>query len=269
MTDRPILIVSGATGTSGAQLVRTALAQFENVDAPIEIVPRARTEADLTAVVQRAALNGGLIVHTLVDPRLRDLLVELAHKNHVVALDLMGPLLHHLTHLIGQPPLGEPGRYRALREQELRRIDAIEFAVEHDDGQRIHDLHSAEVVITGVSRVGKTPVSMVLATLGWKVANVPLAREMQPPPELFDVDYRRVVGLYIEPGQLIHYRRHRQRSLGVSNLATYAVATELVDELAFAEAICRKGRFQWLNITDKPIYETADEIIGSVRRRLA
>lgn len=269
MRNSPILIVSGATGASGAQIVRTALAQFENADLPIEVVPHARTEADLSAVVERAAREGGLIVHTLVDPKLRDLLVEMAHKNHVVALDLMGPLLHHLTHLIGEPPLGEPGRYRETRKQELRRIDAIEFTVEHDDGQRVRDLPLAEVVVIGVSRVGKTPVSMYLATLGWKVANVPLAREIEPPAELFAVDYRRVVGLRIEPGQLIQHRRHRQQRLGFSNLATYAVATELVDELAYAETVCRKGRFQQIDITDKPIEETADEIIASVRRRLA
>ncbi len=268
MKDRPILVVSGGTGASGLQLVNTALAQFDGVDIPVRVVPHARTVADLTESVTQAAADGSLIVHTLVDPDLHDAMIDLSHRHHVVALDLMGPLLHHLTYMIGQPPLGEPGRYRERREEEIRRIDAIEFAVEHDDGKRPFDLPLAEVVIVGVSRAGKTPVSMVLATLGWKVANVPLAREMEPPAELFEIDYRRVVGLRIEPGQLVHYRRHRQHRLGIAHLETYAAASELVDELAFAESVCRKGRFQWIDVTDKPIEETADEIIASVRRRL-
>jgi len=265
----PIYVVSGGVGTSGMQLTRTALAQFPNGDVSVIVVPHVRSEEQLEQIVEQAASRQGIVVHTLVDTVLRSQLIDLARHNHIAAIDLIGPLLQRLSGLLGRQPLGQPGLYRKLREQDLRRIEAIEFAVEHDDGKRAHELLSAEIVLTGVSRVGKTPLSIYLATMGWKVANVPLVKDLNPPSELFEMDSRCVIGLTIEPGQLITYRQRRTHHMGVSANLPYADPTELLEELDYAHQIFRRGRFRVVDTTNKPIEESADEIIGQLGRRLS
>jgi regulator of PEP synthase PpsR (kinase-PPPase family) len=269
MTITRIIVVSGGMGTSGDQLVRTALAQFHNADVAIVIVPQIHQVEQLEQVVAEASTTDAIIVHTLVDADLRDKLVELANIKHVVHVDLIGQLLDNLQQRLRQEPLGQPGLYRKLHERDLKRIEAIEFAVEHDDGQRIHELSRAEVVLTGVSRVGKTPLSVYLSTLGWKVSNVPLVKDIHPPSELFEVDPRRVIGLTIEPGQLVTYRQRRQHHLGTLSSSPYSEPQELVEELEFAQRVFRQGHFAVVNMTDKPVEEGAHEIAAIITRNLA
>ncbi len=266
---RTIYIVSGGMGTSGEQLVRTALVQFRDHESRIEVVPQVERVEQIEDVVRRAAENGGLIAHTLVDATLREAMIERARDYNAAAIDLMGPLLLHLKRLFQQEPLGQPGLYRQLREDYFARIEAIEFTVEHDDGRKPHDLPRAEIVLIGVSRTGKTPLSMYLSTRGWKVANVPLVPDMSPPDELFTIDARRVVGLTVHPNQLITYRRRRQVNLGaLSQQSAYTHPQDVQDEIAFAREIFRRGGFAVIDVTDKPIEESADEVVAHVTRRL-
>ncbi len=263
-----IIIVSGGTGASGDQLVRTALAQFEQARADITLAPQIQTLAQVEQVVAQAAKSDTLIAHTLVDMNLRHALIDLAHDQHVIEVDLIGPILANLQYRLQQPPLGQPGLYRKSREHDLKRIEAIEFAVSHDDGQRVHELGLAEIVLTGVSRVGKTPLSVYLSTLGWKVANVPLVKDIPPPDELFEVDPRRVVGLTVEAGQLIAYRQRRQQYLRTLPGGLYAQPEALAEEMDYARTIFRRGQFAVVNMTDKPIEESAHDIIGVITRKL-
>src|SRR5690606_13623671 len=130
-------------------------------------------------------------------------------------------------------------------------------------------LDQAEIVLTGVSRVGKTPLSMYLSTLGWKVANVPLVKDIQPTNELFRIDHRRVIGLTIEPGQLVIYRQRCSHHLGLSARTAYTTPVDLVDELEFARSIFRRGRFAVIDTTDKPIEECAEEIVARINASLS
>jgi regulator of PEP synthase PpsR (kinase-PPPase family) len=266
MSTPPIYIISGGMGTSGEQVVRTALAQFAGNAVQVIVVPHVYHAGQLEAVVARAAETGGIIVHTLVDADLRRTLQDVTRTHGVTAIDLIGPLLMQLTRLLGQEPLGQPGLYRRLHEDYFTRIEAIEFTVEHDDGRRPHELSQAEIVLTGVSRVGKTPLSMYLSTRGWKVANIPLIREITPPQELFEVDRRRVVGLDIEAQQLLIYRQIRQKSLGVTG--TYTDLAAIYEELEWARQLVQRSGFAVVDITDKPIEESADEVLAQVKRRL-
>ena len=261
-----IFIISGGTGASGGQLVRTVLAQFPNVEVPVEIIPEIRHVAQLEEIVARASAVNGVIVHTLVDIPLRRELIALAHKRQVIEIDLMGSLLDQLAQRLDQRPLGQPGLYRKQNEEDLKRIEAIEFTVEHDDGKRVYEVALAEIVLVGVSRVGKTPLSMYLATLGWKVANIPLIKDIRPPDELFQIDRERVVGLTIEPGQLVLHRRQRERHMGTPPLPTYAEAQASAEELDYAHTVFRKGQFRIVDTTDKPIEEAAQEVLNIVRR---
>lgn len=264
----PIFIVSGGVGASGEHMVRTALAQFQEASVPVVIVPHVRQAAQLEEVVDQAAATAGTIVHTLVDVEVRQALTRLARDKNVVAIDLMGRLLSRLANVLGQEPIGQPGLYRQLRQDYFDRVEAIEFTVSHDDGKNPHEWPLAEIVLVGVSRVGKTPLSMYLSVRGWKVANVPLLKDVLPPAELFQLDRRRVVGLTIEPGQLVVYREQRQQRLGAPGGSAYTNPAELYEEVEVVRRLCRRGGFAVVDVTDKPIEESADEVIASVTRRL-
>jgi regulator of PEP synthase PpsR (kinase-PPPase family) len=267
MTNLNIHVASGGTGTSAMQVIRTALAQFDSLDTPVQVVPNIREIQEIERLVAEASAAGSLIVHTLVDAQLRQNLIDTAHGQRVDEIDLIGPLLSQFQLRLGRKPHEQPGLYRKLREHDIRRIEAIEFAVAHDDGQRADDLPQADIVLTGVSRVGKTPLSMYLSTMGWKVANVPLVLGINPPERLFQLDSRQVIGLTMDPGQLVLYRQRRQRHLGATSQTPYAEPFKLVEELEYANSIFRKNRFTVIDMTDRPIEESAHEILAAVMRR--
>jgi len=264
----PIFVVSGGRGASGEQLLQTALAQFNNCEVPIEIIGEVTTEEQVQTAVERAERVGGSIVHTLVDADLRQKMIVLARERNVTAIDLIGAVMLHLTNLLSQEPIGRPGLYRQIRETYFKRIEAIEFTVDHDDGRKPHDLHRAEIVVVGVSRVGKTPLSIYLGTRGWKVANVPLVIELDPPEQLFQIDPRRVVGLTIDPQHLQSFRDQRQQKLGLRSPSSYTDLAALYDEVKYAERVCQRGGFPLVDITERSIEENADEVIAHVTRRL-
>lgn len=262
-----VFVVSGGTGASGEQLARTVLAQFQQAPVTLEIVSHVHNLQDLEAVVSRAAEVGGIIVHSMVNDSLRHALIELAPKNNVTAIDIVGPLIEQFSRRLGLAPLGRPGLYRQLYQSYFDRIEAIEFTRALDDGMNFQRWHQAQIVLVGVSRVGKTPLSLYLSMLGWKVANVPLVAGAPISPELFALEQNRVVGLTIDPAQLLEYRRHRQRALGVPGQSDYTDPVKLFEEVEAAERFMRQNHFPVINVTHKPIESTAEEIIALVIRR--
>ncbi len=268
MAYAPIYIISGGEGSSGQQVLHTALAQFGEVDVPVVVRPRVHDPVELEAIVQEAHQAGGLIVHTLVSADLRQRLLTLAEVYHVPETDLMGALLAQLSAHLACEPLQQPGLYRQLRLSYFERIEAIEFTVAHDDGRRPHELDQAEIVLTGISRVGKTPLAIYLSVQGWKTANVPLVAGIDPPAELFSIDPRRVVGLTIDPTQLLSHRQWRQKHLKMQGSTDYVDVEAIAEHVDAARRIFRRGGFAVLDITERPIEESAADIIDIVTRRL-
>lgn len=256
-----IVIVTGGSGASAEQVVHTVLAQFPPNSAQVITIPHVRRTAQIDEAVQRAAANHSLLVHTLVEAPLRSYLVTQAQAAGLTAIDLMGPLLEHLSQMLGQQPFGQPGLYRQLNRAYFDRVAAIDFSMAHDDGKNPAGLPRADLVLAGVSRAGKTPLSLYLAVLGWKVANVPLVPGLEPPQQLFEIDPQRVLGLTIEPGQLILMRQQRQRLLGAPAVGDYVDPLKITEELEYARAIFKRGGFSVLNMTDKPVETCADEVI--------
>jgi [pyruvate, water dikinase]-phosphate phosphotransferase / [pyruvate, water dikinase] kinase len=258
------MIVSGGFGSSGEQLARTALAQFSDAGVKVRVVPQVHSVEQVAEAVDEAERLGATILHTLVDPGLRRTLGDVARRKNVVAIDLIGRLLSHLSTTLGRKPLGRPGLYRQLREDYFRRVEAIEFTLDHDDGKNPHELKEAQVVLVGPSRVGKTPLSIYLSTLGWKAANVPLVGGLDPPVELFEIDRRRVVGLTVDPVQLIGHRRRRSRGMGLSGRSLYTDAASVAEEVELALRTCRRVGFPVIDMTNRQIEEAADEILGLI-----
>jgi [pyruvate, water dikinase]-phosphate phosphotransferase / [pyruvate, water dikinase] kinase len=257
----PIYIVSGGAGSSGEGIVNTVLAQFPENRIPMITVGNVRSTEQIEKIVEQAVESSGTIVHTMVDERLRDMLTGMAHDRNVPEVDLMGPLLKSLSSVLGRQPSGTPGLYRKLHEAYFTRIAAIEYTLEHDDGQNPKGWPGADVVLVGISRSGKTPLSVYLSVLGWKVANYPVVPGIPVPEDLFKLDPERVFGLIVDPDRLMRIRSQRMAQFGISNQTHYSDPSAIEEEINAARKIFRQGRFHVINMTDKTIEACASEII--------
>ena len=256
-----IFILSGGAGHSGEYLVNTVLAQYPDANVKLTTVGSVRQEAQVLETLLQAQTLGALVVHTFVEQPLRDLVTQQAALLGVTAVDLTGPLFAWLTPTLGQPPVGRPGLYRQLHRQYFERVSAIDYTMAQDDGKNPEGWPQADLMLVGVSRVGKTPLSLYLAVLGWKVANYPLVPQIPVSQALFDLDPARVFGLTIDLDQLMTYRMKRQAALGVSGSSAYVDPEAVEDELRQAKKLFRWGGFQMINMTDKTIEMGADEIL--------
>ncbi|MGD2033672.1 MAG: pyruvate, water dikinase regulatory protein [Bacteroidales bacterium] len=263
----PIYVVSGGKALAGDHMVRSLLVQYPDNNVPVIIIPHVTSKEQIDDLLTKACTTKGIIAHTMVSKELRDYLTDKAPGCKVKAIDFMGELADHLNGILDISPLEQPGLYRDTRQEYYNRVDAIEFTLSRDDGMNPKKLSEAEIVLTGVSRVGKTPLSIYLAMFGWKVANVPLIRGIDPPGELFEIDRNRVFGLTIGNHQLLAHRKKRMANLGINQDDQYIGERMINDDLQYAEKIFKKGRFTIINVTNKPIESSASEIIQALSSR--
>lgn len=263
----PIFIVSGGKGIAGHTMVHSLLIQYPDNKVPVNVIPEIQSPEKIFDVVQHAKLLNGVIVHSMVNSKLRKVLLDRCHEENVKEIDFMGPLADYLENELGLVSINVPGLYRKINAQYFDRIDAIEYTMNHDDGINIAQLRKAEIILTGVSRSGKTPLSVYMSMFGWKVANVPLVHHIDPPKELFEVDPQRVFGLKILPSQLISQRAKRMKNLQQLGNIDYIDQRKVYEELRFAESIFEKGGFTVINVNNKPIETSANEIIGLISNR--
>jgi regulator of PEP synthase PpsR (kinase-PPPase family) len=260
-----VFVVSDGTGETAERVLKAALAQFEGVAVKIERRSEVRTEEQVCQVVHEAAQAGGFVVHTLVSDELRDEMVREGRLQNIETIDLMGPLLARLSQQFAVSPSEKPGLFRQLNEEYFRRIETMEFAFHHDDGRRAHELSQAEIVLVGVSRTFKTPLSIYLAFRGWFVANVPIVLGIDLPPGLFVLPPGRVIGLTIDPVRLAELRRVREQRLGGAT-GDYADLASVRREVTYALHLFREQQWPVVEVTDKPIEESASEILALVRK---
>jgi len=263
----PIYVVSGGKGLAGNNMVQSLLIQYPNNNVQVIIVPQVYEKEQLIELVEKAKHDGGMIAHTMVNRELRSFLNQLCKENGVRNIDYMGELADYLDEKLEISSLQTPGLYREINQQYYDRIEAIEFTLNHDDGLLPARLHQAEIILTGVSRSGKTPLSVYLAMYGWKVANIPLVNGIDPPGELFEVDPQRVFGLSISTGQLISHRMKRLRSLENTENVNYVDERKVMMELRNANFIFEKGGFTVINVSNKPVETSANEILNIMANR--
>jgi regulator of PEP synthase PpsR (kinase-PPPase family) len=262
-----VYIVSDATGGTGQRVVQAALAQFADAEVEVELRPGVLKTKQVRSLVREASTAGGTIVHTLAIPKLRQAMVDEGRAHHVVTIDLLGPLVARLSECLELDPLARPGMLRQLDESYMRRIEAIDFAVRHDDGRNPDDLPQAELVLVGVSRTSKTPISIFLAYRGWRVANVPIIADLEPPAGLAQADRSKVVALTIDPQRLVLLRKARANRMGRRSVPDYASMSHVRRDLDWAELLLRGRRWATVDVTNKSIEECAAEIIALQRRR--
>lgn len=267
---KKIYIVSDGTGETAAQMVKAAMVQFQdrNEDVYFSRLNNMREKSQIEAVCEEAAESNALIVYTIVSPEIRTILAEEAKLRGVMCVDLIGPLLAGLAGHFGYEPKSIAGLLHNVNEAYFKRIDAMEYTISHDDGRDLSRLAEADLIILGISRTSKTPLSMYLSQQGWKVVNIPLINGFETPKEVFEVDQRKVICLTIDPEDLTTIRRNRLSRLGQNRGGEYADPDKVNEEIAYADEIFKKNR-KWavFNVTGKALEETAAEIIRLMASR--
>lgn len=263
-----VILVSDGTGETAAQMVKAAMVQFSDKDVYFTRYKNVRKEVQIEAIFDDAAQSKDLVVYTIVSPQLRHFLVTKAREKSIPTVDLLGPLLVGLASYFGYEPKSVAGLLHDVNEEYFKRIEAMEYTIAHDDGRDLTGLAFADIIILGISRTSKTPLSMYLSHQGFKVANIPMIQGFEIPKELGSVDQRRVIGLTIDADSLSMIRRARLQRLGQDQGGEYADPDKVIDEIEYANEIFRKNR-RWpiFNVTGKALEETAAEIIKLMASR--
>lgn len=266
MQQPTIYAISDSIGETAELVARATASQFDLGRFDIIRVPYISSVRQIEEVLQTAAASRSVVCHTLVSPELRAAIAELAKNYSVPTIDIMGPMIHAVQQATALTPKLKPGLMHKLDQEYFRRVEAVEFAVKYDDGKNPWGLPKADVVLVGVSRTSKTPLSMYLAHKRLKVANVPLVPEVPPPAELFQVPADRIVGLIINPNKLNEIRAERLRTMGLASDASYANIERIGEELEYAKGIMRQLRCPIIDVSNKAIEETANRILEIVRK---
>lgn len=264
---KTLYLVGDSTGETVSKIARASLAQFSREHVDLKTFFLVTDEEHLGMIIDEAAEEGALVAFTIVKPSLRDFLVREAERRGIKAIDVIGDFIVQLSLYLGEAPAQVPGRQYILDEDYYRRIEAINFAVKHDDGKQPQGLKHADLVLTGLSRTGKTPLSTYLANQGWKAANVPLHPDMDPPVELFgDVDQHKVFGLIISVESLVKLREARLENLGLEPYAKYADPVKVADEIEWCRSFYENHpRWRIVDISNRAIEEAAASIIRAHR----
>lgn len=258
-----VYLLSDATGETVERVARAALHQFRDVDVIMHRVGQIRSKDDIMRALDEATREPGLVFFTLVNTDLARFVRNETELRGMEAVDLITPLLFKLADFLNTPAQEVPGLQYEMNSEYYRRMEAVDFTVKQDDGQEPRNLFKADIVLVGVSRTSKTPLSMYLANKGYKVANVPLVPGIDPPPELAKVRQDRIVGLIIDAQRLVDIRSARLRNLRQNPRASYADYRQIEDELDFCRRFYRSHP-EWfiIDVTHKSVEESAAEILS-------
>lgn len=257
-----IYAVSDATGDLSHAISFAAFKQFDTLKAQIKRFSTVQDPNRIDEIVQMAKNDCAVIIFTFVAKDLRQKLLDSASHNHVVAIDIMGPVLEGLSHYFHRLPSKEPGLQYHQAQNYFRRIQAVEFTVRHDEGLNADKISQADIVLLGISRCSKTPLSIYLAYHGLRCANIPIALGQKPPQSLASVDHQKLVGLTAKADTLVRRRTIRLKSLGRPDSEDYANSEHIQKELDYAHQIYQDLKIKHLiDISDKAIEEIAHDIM--------
>ena len=264
-----IIIISDGTGETATGLSRAVMTQFKECDAYFTRYKNVRSEEQVDAIFNEAAVHHDLVIYTIVETGIRDYIAELSRIKHVRTLDVIGPALTAFSNYFEQEPSAEPGLLHEVNDNYFKRVEAMEFTLNHDDGRNLNSLHLADVILVGISRTSKTPLSLYLSLNGLKVTNIPLVLGTSLPEQLFKVDQRKIFALTIDSEALQTIRKNRLSKLGGPDLTgDYADDAKVLEELEWANSIFNENkRWPVFNVTNKALEETASEIMKLINMR--
>ncbi|GIP08923.1 phosphoenolpyruvate synthase regulatory protein [Paenibacillus macerans] len=263
-TSHLITICSDSLGDTAEAVVQAVIHQFENQRVKIKRYGNIRHEDELRKLLEEAARHKGFVAYTLVQPELREVIREEAVRLDLRIVDIMGPMMQAFIDTFDDAPRARPGLLHQLNENYFRRIEAIDFTVASDGGRNLEAMFEADIVVMGISRTSKTPLSIFLAHRGKKVVNYPLVPEVGPPPHLLSLPASRLIGLTMEPEHMLKIRSERLKMLGLPLDTQYTSLARIREETDYALALYSRLKCPVIDITDKAIEETAGIIMGYI-----
>ena len=262
-----IYILSDSIGNTAEHVAKAAIAQFEINDFFIRKFSYVNDIQILENIFKEVVgQKNVMLLYTIVHKELIEKIKEFSNQHNIKSVDLLSPILNSIQSITGVEPLEQTGMLRKLNDLYFKRVESIEFAVKYDDGKDPRGVLKADLVIVGISRTSKTPLSMYLANKNIKVANIPLVPESTPPKELFQVSSQKVIGLTNSPEKLNEIRKERLNALGLPNGSSYADMNRILEEIDYAENIMKKIGCPIINVANKAIEETAEIIIAYLKR---
>ncbi|MCB0349179.1 MAG: kinase/pyrophosphorylase [Bdellovibrionales bacterium] len=271
MVDAYVYIISDGTGETASALVKAAVVHYAQKDIQIIRCKNVRTDLQVERVIDEIRERKGIIAYTVVSNPLKKKIQQLSSEAGLIAIDLLSPLFHGFDSFFGtvSDENKEAGLLRMVDDTYFKRISAIEYTVKHDDGKDLRDLDEADIILVGISRTSKTPLSVFLSHKGWKVANIPLVLNVPLPKELFTVDQRKIVGLLIDRQKLSRIRRNRLEKFQQDPGGDYASLQNIHSEIEYATEIFKQNkRWPVFDVTERALEETATEIVKIVSRRM-
>jgi len=267
VTNNAFYLLSDGTGETAEAVITAAIAQFSKDNVKIIRVGHILTREQVSEQLAEAEKTHALIFYTFVHLELATFIENECAKRRIDCLDLMTPILRKLTKFFGHSPEGIPGLLHEVGEEYFQRMEAMEFTLKNDDGQIINNLEEADIILVGVSRSSKTPLSIYLSCRGHKVVNIPLVMGIPLPPTLLEVDPRKVVGLFLDVKQLVGRREIRVQTLGVAPSTDYIDYDQVKQELRWARSLCRDNDWKVVHVTDKSVEETAHEVLVKLKMK--
>jgi regulator of PEP synthase PpsR (kinase-PPPase family) len=262
-----IHLVSDATGETLNAIANAALAQFEGVDVQVHSYALVRSEHQLNRSVDHIVISPGLVFFTLVNPRLREMLLTRCGSLNIACVDVMEKPVTELSKFLGTAETHRPGGQHEVDQRYLARIEALNFTIQHDDGQSLDTIREAEVILVGASRTSKTPTCVYLAIRGIRAANIPLVPGMTLPPVLTDGAAPLIVGLWVSPDRLVQVRRNRLASMGEGRDTNYIDLDTVRDEIAATRKLFEKHDWPQIDVSRRSIEETAASVMNLLSER--
>ena len=258
-----IYLISDSTGETLERIFLALKAQFKNIEYKIHTYSFTRTENQILKILEDAKKNNNsIILYTIVDNNLAKYLANTSNDKKIPCFGVLGNLILNFSKILNQKALHEPSGQHILNEEYYDRIEAIQFTMNHDDGNLLNEIDKSDIILVGVSRTSKTPTSIYLANKGFKTSNIPLVNENSLPEKLKkDPQFTCVVGLSTEPERLADLRKNRMNSLKEKDNTNYTNLDDIKDEVMKAKKTFQKYKWPVIDVTRKSVEETAASII--------
>jgi len=258
-----IYLISDSTGETLDRIFLALKAQFKNIEYKVYSYSFTRTENQILKILEDAKKNeNSVILYTIVDNNLAKYLANVSDKQKIPCFGVLGNLILNFSKILNQKASHEPSGQHVLNDEYYDRIEAIQFTMNHDDGNLVNDIEKSDIILVGVSRTSKTPTSIYLANKGFKTSNIPLVNENSLPKILRDnPQITCVVGLNTEPERLVDLRKNRMNSLKETENIKYTDIENIKKEIEDAKKTFRKYRWPSIDVTRKSVEETAASII--------
>ncbi|MCL5673822.1 MAG: kinase/pyrophosphorylase [Deltaproteobacteria bacterium] len=262
-----VFVVSDSTGETAEKVARAALSQFDVGNVRLKRFLLVDSAQKIKEIITEASEKKAIIIFTLVGDGLRNTMLLESNNSSVVSIDIIGPVLNSISTVLNKSPERKPGLIHRINDEYFKRVDALEFAVKHDDGQRIDEIGDADALVLGISRTSKTPLCLFLAQRGFKAANIPIIDHQEINESVYNIPKEKIFGLVSNPGRILSLRKERLKRMGIPFSSDYVIKESIEEEIEYSKEIFTKLGIHFIDVTDKSIEEVAADIISSINNK--